>query len=69
MEMFKRLSLKVVSAGSLPAAVIALISAMSVGAQAFTGASAPEIDPGAIVGAMTMLVGGAMLLTNKYVRN
>jgi hypothetical protein len=66
MESVKRLSLAVVSAGLVLGGSLVVFSSMSQTAWAID--TAPEIDPAAISGAMSLLIGSVMVLTGKCIR-
>jgi hypothetical protein len=66
MQVMKRLSLKVASVGLTVGGGLLMFSALAPSAWAFD--LAPEIDPAAISGAMSLLIGSVMVLTGKCIR-
>lgn len=66
MELFKRLSL--VFAPTVLSVCGGLLIFSQLGSTAFAADTMPEIDPGAICGAMSLLMGSIMVLTGKCVR-
>jgi hypothetical protein len=66
MQLFKRLSLGVASATFTACGGLLIFSAMAPAAWAVT--ISPEIDPAAISGAMSLLIGSILVLTGKCIR-
>jgi hypothetical protein len=68
MRLVKQFGLNVIRAGLFVAGGAIVLSGLSTAALAVPPGAAPEIDPGSMSSAVTLLVGGIMLFTGRRIR-
>jgi hypothetical protein len=65
MHLVKQLCSKILRASLMACGGLLVLTALGSAAYALEPAPGPEIDPGTLSSAMTLLVGGALLLTSR----